>query len=447
MSARELNLDGLIGPTHNYAGLSPGNLASQASAGQVSHPRAAALQGLAKMALLASLGIEQAVLPPPPRPALAWLRRLGFRGPDADVVERAGREAPELLAAAYSASSMWVANAATICPSADSADGRLHVTPANLVSELHRALEPDFTAELLRAVFAAPEAFVHHDPLPASLGLADEGAANHMRLARSYGAPGIQLFVYGREGPGGLGGPRRFPARQTRAASAAITRLHGVDRERVILARQKVAAIEAGVFHNDVIATGDRDLLLIHEEAFEAQAEILTRLRERFAATCGGGLEVVEVASRQLTLEGAVRSYLFNSQLVERPGGTRALVCPEECRESGAVRGLLDAWVAAGTLDEVHFAELRESMLNGGGPACLRLRVVLDDAELAAVHRGVRWSEALGRRLTSWVEAHYRETLRPDELRDPALIEEGRRALDELSAILGLGTVYSFQQN
>ena len=46
---REINFDGIIGPSHNYAGLSYGNLAATRNAGHVSHPRAAALQGIAKM--------------------------------------------------------------------------------------------------------------------------------------------------------------------------------------------------------------------------------------------------------------------------------------------------------------------------------------------------------------------------------------------------------------
>jgi len=84
-------------------------------------------------------------------------------------------------------------------------------------------------------------------------------------------------------------------------------------------------------------------------------------------------------------------------------------------------------------------------MRNGGGPACLRLRVVLNDEELDAMHRGVLLNDALYERLTSWVEAHYRSELSQDDLGDPMLLEEVRKALDELTGILGLGSIYDFQ--
>ena len=198
LTAHEVNFDGIIGPTHNYAGLSFGNLASQKHGHTTSNPREAALQGLAKMKFLADLGVKQAVLPPQRRPDLGMLRRLGFGGSDADVLWNAWKQEPRLLAAAYSASSMWAANAATITPSMDAADGRLHFTPANLVTNFHRSIESFATGATLKAIFADKTAFVHHDPLPASSFLADEGAANHTRLCSTHGTAGIELFVYGR---------------------------------------------------------------------------------------------------------------------------------------------------------------------------------------------------------------------------------------------------------
>jgi len=443
VSAVEVNFDGLVGPTHNYAGLAYGNLASQAYAGHLSRPRAAALQGLAKLALLFELGVEQAILPPPPRPNLAWLGAIGFTGSAAHRVERAGREAPLLLAAAYSASSMWAANTATVTPSADSADGRVHITPANLVTELHRSHEPSTTGALLHAAFPDSTHFAHHDPLPASLALADEGAANHMRLTAAYGTSGVELFVHGRDR---RAGPQRFPARQTEAASRAVARLHGLPMARCAFARQNPAAIEAGVFHNDVIATGDRDLLLVHADAFAEQAKTLEGLRRTFATQCGRELRVVEVASSRLPLSEAVATYLFNGQLVRCGSGARALICPEECRESRAVSELVEGWLTEKIVDAVHHVSLRESMRNGGGPACMRLRVVLEEDELGAVPPALRWSEGLHQRLVAWVERHYREELRPEDLRDPALIGESQSALDALSDLLGLGSLYPFQQ-
>src|SRR5678816_4173475 len=133
-----MNFDGLPGPTHNYSGLAHGNLAAERNAQQDANPREAALQGLAKMRALAARGFSQAVLPPQERPDVDALRALGFAGTDHDVIVAAGRDAPELLAACSSAASMWVANAATISSAPDCADGRMHVTPANLVTHFHR---------------------------------------------------------------------------------------------------------------------------------------------------------------------------------------------------------------------------------------------------------------------------------------------------------------------
>ncbi|MEM7457126.1 MAG: N-succinylarginine dihydrolase, partial [Planctomycetota bacterium] len=198
MSAREFNFDGLVGPTHNYSGLSYGNVASTLHGSSVSSPRAAALQGLEKMRTVAEMGIGQAVLPPVHRPRLEFLRQSGFQGTAAEIIAQAFREEPVLLAAAYSASSMWTANAATVSPSADCSDGRLHLSPANLSSTLHRSLEPPSTTTILRSIFNSKEHFVVHDPLLATTALADEGAANHTRLAPEHDGIGIETFVYGR---------------------------------------------------------------------------------------------------------------------------------------------------------------------------------------------------------------------------------------------------------
>lgn len=445
--AHEVNFDGLIGPTHNYAGLSPGNLASQRYRHNVSNPRRAALQGLAKMKLLHDLGLQQAVLPPQERPDLDLLRRAGFRGTDTEVVQQAQVESPELLATGYSASSMWAANAATVCPSADSVDGRVHFTPANLISELHRSLEPTPTAEVLRQVFD-DEQFVHHEPLPPAWPLRDEGAANHVRLAAAHGEAGVQMFVYGaRALEPAWPAPSRHIARQSYEASAAVARLNRVEPTRLVFAQQHPDAIDAGVFHNDVICVGHLDVLFYHAGAFANTPDTVHRLRDVFERRCGARLRTLEVQRDELSVAEAVSSYLFNSQLVRLPDGTTALICPEECREHERVRTCLDRLVSGnGPIGQVHFVDLRESMHNGGGPACLRLRVALTDAELARIHGGVRLTDDLYDQLTTWVERHYRDKLRPNDLADPALIDESRTALDELTQLLSLGPIYPFQR-
>jgi hypothetical protein len=280
-AAVEANFDGLVGPTHNYSGIAPGNLASAANRMQASNPRAAALQGLDKMRALADLGYAQGVLPPQERPDVSALRQLGFSGGDADVIRQAAGDAPHLLSASSSAAAMWVANAATVSPAADTADRRVHFTPANLASSFHRALEAPATSHALRTIFADSQYFTHHPALPAAPQFGDEGAANHTRLCGKYGAAGVELFVYGRDpfNPSAPG-PVRYPARQTRAASEAIARLHGLRPERCVFAQQNPDAIDAGVFHNDVIAVGNRDLLFAHEHAFADTDATLAAVRQ-----------------------------------------------------------------------------------------------------------------------------------------------------------------------
>lgn len=443
MTARTVNFDGLIGPTHNYAGLAPGNLASQHNRHQPADPRAAALQGLAKMRRLLELGFVQGVLPPLARPDLATLRRLGFTGSDAAVLAAAAAQAPELLAACASASSMWVANAATVCPSADSADGRVHFTPANLCSMLHRSLEAPATAALLQHLFADPRHFVHHAPLPAHPALGDEGAANHVRLSVRPAAPGVQLFVYGRDASAPA---THLPARQSLAASRAVARLHGLDEMAVVFARQHPAAIDAGAFHNDVIAVGHGELLLHHEDAFLDGERVLAELDERLARR-GARLQAIGVPRTRVSLRAAVDSYLFNSQLLARDDGSLLLLVPQECREQAAVWTFLEELLAADNpIRALEVVNLRQSMRNGGGPACLRLCIELTDAERAALHPGALLDAGRCAQLEDWVRRHYRDRLSPADLADPQLLVETRTALDELTQILKLGAIYPFQQ-
>ncbi|MFO0827820.1 MAG: N-succinylarginine dihydrolase [Phycisphaerales bacterium] len=442
----EANFDGIVGPTHNYAGLSHGNFASTLNEGATSSPREAAKQGLAKAAFLASLGIPQGFLPPHERPHIPTLRSLGFVGTDADVIARAAKDEPLLFARACSASAMWSANAATVSPSCDSSDGKVHFTPANLRSMFHRSIEPAVTARALKAIFGSEAHFAHHDPLPSADLFGDEGAANHTRLVTA-DRRGVHVFAYGRSERDE--GPRRFPARQTLAASQAIARLHRLDPTRCVFLRQRSESIDAGVFHNDVISVGNEHVLLAHELAFADGHNAIERLRSAVP-----GLVVVTVTSAELSVDQAVRTYLFNSQLVSLParangsGTAMAIIAPIESHDDAAAKAAIDRIVAdpANPIAAVHFQNLRESMRNGGGPACLRLRVPLTGAELAATNPRCLYSTALHRDLEAWIDRHYRPELRPADLADPKLLDESRAALDALSALLGLGSIYDFQR-
>ena len=441
-AALEANCDGLVGPTHSFAGLAPGNLASEINKGDPSNPRAAVLEGLKKMRLLADLGLPQFVLPPHERPDVGFLRSLGFGGSDAAVIETAARQAPELLNTACSASPMWAANAATVTPSADAGDGRVHFTPANLLTNLHRSLEGGQTARALRALFPDRARFAVHDPLPAQPHFADEGAANHVRLCADHGDAGVNLFVWGRDAYEGWTG--RFPARQTKQAFEAVARRHGAGG--AVFARQARAAIEAGVFHNDVVCVGARTCLFFHEAAFEDTAAMIAAVR---AAARGFEPQFVQVDEADLPLAEAVKSYLFNSMLAALPGDDRlTLIAPMETAETPRAKAAVDRAIASnGPIGRVEYVDVRQSMRNGGGPACLRLRVVLTQAELAATNPGQRFDAALHERLAAWAERHYRDRLLPADLADPRLLVESREALDELTGILALGSgFYPFQR-
>ena len=437
----EFAFDGLVGPTHHYAGLSLGNLASRAHAGEPGNPRAAALQGLAKMRVVHGLsGGLQGVLPPQERPYLPLLRALGFTGTDADVLERAHRREPALLQAVSRASSMWAANAATVIPSTDTDDGRTHFVVANLVSMFHRSLEARTTERVLGRIFSDTTRFAVHPALPAHPTLGDEGAANHTRLT----ANGVRahLFGYGHSSDAPEQ-PERFPARQARSASQAVARVSRLHDELALFWQQHPVGIDAGAFHTDVLAVGSGSVLLLHERAFLDQDRLLEALRTRL----GDGLRVVVATGDELPLGNAVNAYPFNSELVQSRDGRLALLAPSESEQDRSCLSYLERVIAeVPEITELRFVDVNASMRNGGGPACLRLRVPLTEAERDAVKTNVFFSETLDNALVQWIERHYRDRLLPDDLRDPTLLIETREALDELSVLLGLGSIYEFQK-
>ncbi len=448
MNVFELNMDGLVGLTHHYAGLSSGNIASTSNALSVSNPQAAARQCLEKMRLLHSMGLKQGILPPHQRPNLHLLHKLGFKGTPTEQINKANKAAPELLSACYSASSMWTANAATVSASADTMDHKVHFTAANLVSNLHRHQESDFSSKLLRTLFSNSDYFTHHSVLPQSMTTSDEGAANHNRLCRSHAHRGINLFVYGKKAlrtANPYPEPKIFPARQAKEASEAIARNHLLDPNHVIFACQNANAIDQGVFHNDVISVANESVFLVHAEAFHNQKEILKTLREQAEFP----LVIIELSNEQLSIKDAVASYLFNSQLITLPSQKgMILIAPSECQNNLNAKTCIELLLADSTnpINEVYYLDLKQSMRNGGGPACLRLRIPLNERELSAMHQGVLVNEQLLDSLDQWILKHYRTELHAKDLADPLLMAESLHALDELTQILKLGSIYPFQR-
>lgn len=409
----EINFDGIIGPTHNYAGLSRGNIASASHAGDASQPRAAALQGIDKMRHNLSLGLAQGFFTPLDRPDASWL---GALGTTLDAAE------PHLRAQAWSASSMWAANAATVSPAPDSGDGKCHLTVANLVTMPHRSHEWPGTLAQLRIAFADP-AFAVHAPVPAPFG--DEGAANHMRLCAGHDAPGAEIFVYGLSGG-------RYPARQHLDASKAIARAHRLDPKRTLFIRQSDTAIQGGAFHNDVVAVANEHVLFTHETAFHDREAAHAEIRAAFPE-----VEIVEVPSEAVSLPDAIKSYLFNAQLVSLPdGGGMGLVLPTEAQATPAVWDWLEAHVAGnGPIRRLLPVDVRQSMANGGGPACLRLRVVADPG---TVDPRFLADAAKLDRISEVVAKHWPEAIAAADLASAGLTADVRRARAALLDVLDL---------
>lgn len=412
MALVEINFDGIVGPSHNYSGLSLGNLAATKNAGKVAYPRAAALQGIAKMRHNMALGLTQGFLLPLPRPKLSFLDDMAFDD-DAD---------PALKAMAWSASSMWTANAATVSPAPDTLDGRCHLTVANLVTMPHRSIEWPDTLAQLRVAFGNEDHFVVHGPVPPTFG--DEGAANHMRMGSAHSGTCVEIFVYGR-----LGG--RFPARQHEQASRAIARRHGLDDARTLFIEQSPVAIEAGAFHNDVVAVANEHVLFCHEQAFANREGAHAAIRNAVP-----GAEIVEVPASAVSLDEAITSYLFNAQLLTLPTGEHALIVPTECRDSAAVSGWLDDMLAGnGPIRKVLYVDVRQSMANGGGPACLRLRVVADPA---TVDQRFLLDENKAESIASVIDQYWPESIAPDEIGRPQLGEQVANAREKLLSVLNL---------
>lgn len=428
MTVYEVNFDGLVGPTHHYAGQAFGNEASMQHASQVSHPKLAALQGLDKMALLHSLGVKQAYILPQLRPYMTLLHALGFGDHEQKALEAAYQTSPKLLTAIFSAASMWAANAATVTPATDSADGLLHLTVANLSSQLHRAIEPGETLSAL--VHALSTVAQVHGPLPLGAQFGDEGAANHMRLSRAHDEPGIHVFVYGRSVFKPTHMPSHYPARQVLESSEAIARNHHINTP-VVFLQQNPHMIDAGVFHNDVIAISNETVLIIHERAFSEPDAM-----DKILSACDFDLKVITISDDELSAADLIDTYFFNSQLVTVPGGAMHLILPVECQRHARVQKIVKRILDEDNpVSQAHYVDCRQSMHNGGGPACLRLRVPMSDEALRRMNQSFLLTDEKIAQLRACVERYYPDKLTTRDFLDADLRAQCRKAVDALHAL------------
>ena len=434
----EINFDGLIGPTHNYAGLSQGNLASQKHLNKTSNPQAAALQGLDKMRLVMDQGIHQGFFLPHERPHLKTLRALGFGGTDEEIINRAAKQNPILLKNVYSASSMWAANAATFSPSIDSYDQNIHITPANLNTMFHRSIEHEFTQAQLKLMFGGA---IVHDPIENISGYGDEGAANHLRVSEQHLKSGFQIFVYGSSA---FEVHQGMITRQAEEISKAVSIMHQLDPDRVLFLKQNEQAINAGSFHNDIVSLANEEVFIFHQEAFADRVElerILHHLKDHVK-----GFHPIEILSEDISLDDLVSSYLLNSQLITIKNNEMMMLLPEEVQNHSNCMRWLEEIKSSSPIKHIEFVDIRQSMMNGGGPACLRFKITVNNNEFNQINEKFLLTPKKLMDLRALVTKHYRDKLNPADLVDNNLVQESYRFLDELTQLLDLGNVYDFQK-
>ena len=435
----EINFDGLIGPTHNYAGLSEGNFASKKHHNHTSNPKTAALQGLEKMRLIMEQGIPQGFFLPHERPHLKTLRELGFGGTDEEIINRATNQSLSLLKNVYSASSMWAANAATFSPSIDSYDQSIHITPANLNSMFHRSIEPAFTKLQLQMIFGSMTKI--HEPIQNISGYGDEGAANHLRISSQHLKPGFQIFVYG---DSAFSKKDTSLVRQAEEISLAVATQHQLDSDRILFLQQNNLAIQSGSFHNDIVSLANEEIFIFHQEAFSDRVEVervLNHLKEHVK-----GFQSLEILSDDIPLEDLVSSYLLNSQLISLENNEMLMLLPEEAQNHTNCMRWLEGIQSSSPIKHIKFVDIRQSMMNGGGPACLRFKVVVNSEEFTQLNNRFLLNSQKLINLRALVTKHYRDQLNPEDLMDIQLMHESYTFLDELTQLLDIGSIYHFQK-
>lgn len=381
------NFDGLVGCTHNYAGLSQGNLASMTHKNAISNPQQAALQGLKQMKLVYDIVGIQGFLPPQMRPNFKLLHHYGFVGTEAKVLEKAYEKRPDILAVAWSASAMWTANAATVTITDKN---HVHITPANLLTMRHRHQELEETAFTLKNIFYQENYFTHHFPVT----MPDEGAANHMSI-KGYDKI-YDIFVYS---------PTKavYPARQSLFSSQEIARNH--ECHNPIFLEQSIEAVNQGAFHNDVVAISHDNFIIYHEYAFSDDTLLPSDILK------------IKIPNMMLNLQEAIKTYLFNMRIIENNQNEYFMIMSYDVMENKNAQDAIDYIKQHNPrIKSVIYMDLQQSMANGGGSACLRFRVPL--IEKNSVQQSYLLNNDKFNKLNDFVKNNYRDTVKPDDLRD-----------------------------
>lgn len=343
-------IDCMPGPTSHFGGHSIGNIASMTSKNMPSNPKKAAIEWLDKVSLVQSLGAKQIVLPPHRRP----------------LIHHANHPRLENLSSGF----IWMANAGHFIPATDTTLHAHQFIPANMKSGHHRKNEHRFHAYWIKQILKNINHHIH-SPLRAC----DEGAANAIRLWKNNQS--IFILVHGHP-------KTAFPSRQSKDSFNELQSL--VKLKNLIILQQKSKAIDHGVFHNDVISFGFKNVLFCHEHSFEDQKNQLYQLNQLFLNTTKSKLHIIQINEQDLPLTECIDTYLFNSQVI-LINNKITLLSPKAAKRNEKSFKIIQEWIANDYIHDVKFIDINSSLMNGGGPACLRLCIYLLDSEIHAIPR------------------------------------------------------------
>ena len=254
--------------------------------------------------------------------------------------------------------------------------------------------------------------------------------------------PGFQIFVFGSTA---FDAHHDIIARQAEEISQAVSTQHQLDPDRVLFLKQNEQAINSGSFHNDIVSLANEEVFIFHQEAFADRVElerVLHHMKDHVK-----GFHPIEILSEDISLDDLVSSYLLNSQLITVKNNEMMMLLPEEVQNHPNCMRWLDEIKSSSPVKHIEFVDIRQSMMNGGGPACLRFKTVVNNDEFDKINKKFLLSPKKLMDLRALVSKHYRDQLNPEDLLDIKLMQESYTFLDELTQLLDLGAIYNFQKN